>query len=87
MTELNFCPSCDSAGHRIARFNDKLCYCKVCSTFFNLEFMALKCPKCDNKKIKTSDFPSPKGELVFHCQNCKNLINASEFFKKNGVKV
>ncbi len=86
MSDLNFCPSCDSPGHKVVRFNDKLCFCKVCSNFFNLDFLETKCPKCDNKKIKTSDFPGPKGELVFHCDKCKKTTSASEFLKNNGVK-
>lgn len=87
MTELNFCPSCDSPGHRIVRFNDKLCFCKVCNNFFNLNYLEIKCPGCSNMKVKASDFPSPKGELVFHCEKCKKMFNASIFFKKNGVKL
>ena len=82
MTDINFCPSCDSPGHRIARFNEELCFCKVCNNFFNLEYLAVKCPKCDNRKVKASDFPSPSGELVFHCERCKKMFPAKNLLNE-----
>ncbi len=87
MKDLNFCPNCESPGHRIVEFNDQLHFCKVCNSFFNLSYLELKCPKCGNLKVRTSDFPSPKGELVFQCEKCKRTYPTSDFFKKNGVKL
>ncbi len=86
MNEINFCPSCDSPGHRIVRFNEELCFCKVCNSFFNLSYLELKCPKCNNLKVKASDFPSPTGEIIFHCERFKKMSPASIFLKKNKVK-
>jgi Zn finger protein HypA/HybF involved in hydrogenase expression len=83
MTDLNFCPNCNAAHFKIIRCDDKLCFCRECSKFFLFEALSLKCTKCESDKIVKSDFPSPKGEVVFQCSKCKKMWPASEFLKVN----
>lgn len=85
MTDLNFCPYCNAAHYKIIGCNSSLFFCRECHRFFKFEAMALKCPKCDFDKIIKSDFPSPKGEVVFQCSKCKKMHPATEFFKLNKV--
>jgi len=86
MTEINFCPYCDAPQHKILYCDKEIFFCKECSKFFKFKDVELKCPKCDSIKIGKSDFPSPKGETVFHCNDCKKALSASEFLKANKIK-
>ncbi|MFH1850122.1 MAG: hypothetical protein ABH879_08145 [archaeon] len=82
MTDINFCPYCDSPSHKILVFTD-FNFCKECNRFFSLKQLALKCPKCGNTKIMDSDFPTPDGEMVFQCNSCKKMFSSTEFFENN----
>jgi len=86
MSEINFCPFCDAPQHKILLCSPNMFFCKECSKFFKFEELELKCPKCDSTGIVKSDFPSPKGEVVFQCNSCKKAMSASEFLKGNGVE-
>jgi len=86
MTEINFCPKCSAQEHKILDFGS-LYFCKACDTFFRYDSPEIKCVKCDSKRIKHSDFPTPGGEVVFQCQSCKKMYPASEFFKKNRIRL
>lgn len=83
MTEVNFCPFCDSSQHKILTLKENMYFCKECNKFFNLEHIKLQCPKCNGVRIEDSDFPSPNGEVVFHCKSCKKMFSAKEFLEKN----
>lgn len=78
--ELNFCPFCNASGHKIAAFPKDTLFCRECNRFFRLEPLSFRCPKCNSRKIVDSDFPSPDGQLVFHCQSCKKMVPAREFW-------
>ncbi len=80
--EINFCPYCDVPQHKIANLKDNLKFCKGCNTFFNLEIVEYRCPKCNSPRIHDADFPSPDGEIVFHCQRCKKMYPSQDFFKR-----
>lgn len=86
MSEINFCPFCDSPQHKILLCKSDIFFCKECSRFFKLKELELKCPKCDSKSVVKSDFPSPVGEAVFQCNSCKKTLSASEFLKANKIK-
>lgn len=83
--EINFCPYCNAAQHKIMLCRSGIYFCKECSRFFNLESIKLKCPKCEKTRIIKSDFPSPSGEPIFQCKVCKKMTSASEFFKENNI--
>ena len=85
MTELNFCPFCAAAQHKVASYEDKLFFCKECNKFFEFKHVELPCPKCGSKKIIDSDFPTPDGQLVIQCSVCKKMYAAKEFLTKNKV--
>ncbi|MFH1510685.1 MAG: hypothetical protein ABIF10_03255 [Candidatus Woesearchaeota archaeon] len=80
--EINFCPFCSAAQHKIAAVAEGLMFCRECNRFFKLEHVMLPCPKCNSKRIKDSEFPSPDGQLVFQCQSCKRMFPAKNFFNK-----
>ena len=86
MSEMNFCPFCDSPSHKILLCSENLFFCKECSRFFKLEEISLKCPKCDSVNIIKSDYPSPSGEVAFQCNDCKKTLSATEFLKANKIK-
>ncbi len=86
MTEINFCPFCNAAQHKILYCKGDIFFCKECSNFFKLKGISLKCPKCDSDSIVKSEFPSPSGEAVFQCSKCRKALSASEFLKANKVK-
>lgn len=86
MSEINFCPFCDAPQHKILLCKGDIFFCKECSRFFKFEELSMKCPKCGSAAVTKSDFPSPKGEAVFQCSNCKKTWPASEFLKANKVK-
>jgi hypothetical protein len=86
MEELNFCPYCDAAQHKVTYMPDQeLYFCKTCNNFFRLKDIKFECFKCGSTKIEDSDFPSPDGEIVFQCKKCKKMFSASEFFEKNDL--
>jgi len=86
MSEINFCPFCDASDFKLILCNKDLFFCKECNKFFNLEELKLKCCKCDKTNIRKSDFPSPSGEVVFQCNDCKRNFSSSEFLKYNKIK-
>jgi len=86
MPEINFCPVCNAAQHKMLLCKKDIFFCKECNNFFKLKWLELRCPRCDNDKIIKSDFPSPSGEVVFQCTKCKRTFSASEFFKANKIK-
>ena len=84
MKELNFCPFCDAAQHKVILLEKQnLHFCKLCNTFFSLEESKYECFKCGSTRIEDSDFPSPDGQVVFQCKKCKKMFSATEFFEKN----
>ncbi|MBU0615875.1 MAG: hypothetical protein KJ601_07320 [Nanoarchaeota archaeon] len=86
MGEVNFCPFCDAPQHKILALKEETFFCKTCNVFFNLKDLQMKCDKCSSTQIAKSDFPSPKGEAVFHCKRCGKTYSASEFLKINKLK-
>jgi len=82
LKEINFCPFCDAPRHKIANIRDNEIFCKECNTFFRVEIQEYQCPKCESNRIADADFPSPDGEIVFHCQKCKKMYPAKDFFRK-----
>ena len=84
--EMNFCPYCNAAQHKLMNCADDIFFCKDCNRFFSFKALELKCPKCDKTSIRKSDFPSPNGEAVFQCNSCKKSVSASDFFKYNKLK-
>jgi Zn finger protein HypA/HybF involved in hydrogenase expression len=86
MDDLNFCPFCSAAQHKILICKEDLFFCKDCNKFFNLAELKLKCPKCNGEKFTKGDFPSPSGEVVFQCKDCKKMFSATEFFTFNKLK-
>ena len=83
--EINFCPYCNAAQHKLLYCKDSLIFCRDCSRFFKFEGVKLKCPKCGKNKITKSDFPAPSGEPIFQCKACRKMCSASEFFKENDI--
>jgi len=86
MVEINFCPFCDAPQHKLLACNGDILFCKDCAKFFRLSELKLKCIKCDSENITKSDFPSPAGEAVFQCKNCKKSFAAKQFFNYNKIK-
>ena len=86
MSEVNFCPFCDAPQHKILYCKGDIFFCKLCSKFFKLKEVSLKCQKCDSNQIVKSDYPSPTGEAVFQCNVCKKALSATEFLKSNKIK-
>jgi len=86
MSEINFCPFCDAASHKIMLCMGNLFFCKECSVFFELKEIGLKCPKCESRNIVKSDFPAASGEAAFQCKDCKKTLSAGEFLKANKLK-
>jgi uncharacterized protein YbaR (Trm112 family) len=84
MEELNFCPYCDAAQHKLNYMEKNDTYfCRSCNRFFKLRDIKYKCFKCGNTKMEDSEFPSPTGEMVLQCKKCKKMFTLSEFFEKN----
>jgi len=86
MAELNFCPYCGGPSHKLLRCSEAVFFCKECNQFFSFGELKLKCPKCNKTNIQDSQFPSPGGEAIFQCSDCKKMTSASEFFKHNKIK-
>jgi transposase-like protein len=86
MDEMNFCPFCNAAQHKILLCKNNVFFCRDCNHFFRLEEFKLKCPKCSNDKFSKGDFPSASGEVVFQCRSCRKMFSASEFFSFNKLK-
>ncbi len=86
MGELNFCPYCSAAPHKLMMCGKEVFFCKECNRFFKFEAIDLKCPKCDKINIRKSDFPSPNGDVVFQCVSCKKSSSASDFLKYNKIE-
>jgi len=80
--ELNFCPFCSAAQHKVWTYKEDSYFCKECNRFFDCRHNIFSCPKCSSKKIADSDYPSPDGQMVFQCQSCKKLFSAKDFFSK-----
>ena len=83
MDELSFCPYCSASSFKITLCKDNLYFCKGCNHFFNFEAKSLKCTKCDATNILKSEFPSPSGEAVFQCGQCKKAFPAKELLEAN----
>jgi len=83
--EINFCPYCDAAQHKIMLCRSDTFFCKECNRFFSLSLIKLKCSKCRKTNITKSDFPAASGEPIFHCRDCKKMSPASEFFRENNL--
>jgi Zn finger protein HypA/HybF involved in hydrogenase expression len=81
MDDLSFCPFCGDAQFKITQCDEGTFFCKGCNHFFQFSPHDIQCPKCDSIKIQRSDFPTPGGEIVFHCQDCKKLHPSSALFK------
>jgi hypothetical protein len=80
--EINFCPFCSAAQHKIVSCGGELMFCRECNKFFKCTQLSYQCPKCRSKKIVDSEFPSPDGQIVFQCQSCKRMFPARDFFRK-----
>jgi hypothetical protein len=80
MPELNFCPYCEAAQHKIMACKEGIFFCKSCNNFFRFEDLNVRCPRCKGE-IRKSDFPSPKGEAVFFCNKCKRTYPSSELLE------
>jgi len=84
MKELNFCPYCDAAQHKVVHMEaHQLYFCKSCNTFFQLHERKYQCFKCESDRMEDSEFPAPDGRIVFQCKKCKKLFSGEEFFEKN----
>jgi len=83
--DINFCPFCDAAQYKILLCKDDIFFCNDCHKFFRLSQLELKCPKCDKGSFTKSDFPSPSGEVVFQCKDCKKMFSAKEFLEYNNI--
>lgn len=83
--EINFCPYCDAASHKLLPYKDGMMFCKECNKFFRITLIELKCPKCDSVKIEDSDFPSPDGKIILMCKSCKKMFSAKELLERNEV--
>ncbi|MFH1642701.1 MAG: hypothetical protein ABIC04_07445 [Nanoarchaeota archaeon] len=86
MADLNFCPYCDASHYKLMLCKDNVFFCKECNRFFRFEELNFKCPKCDKMNIRKGDFPSPSGEVIFQCVNCKKSTGTTEFFNYNKIK-
>ena len=84
--ETNFCPYCDAPSHKLLMYKEDMHFCRECNTFFRLNKIILKCPKCESEKIEDSDFPSPDGQIVLHCKSCKKMFSAKELIEKNELE-
>jgi hypothetical protein len=82
MAELNFCPYCEAAQHKLMACKENLFFCKQCNRFFKFEELDVKCPRCKGK-IQKSDFPSPSGEAIFLCVKCKRTYPINELLDEN----
>ena len=81
MSDLNFCPFCDSPGHKVLDLQTQY-FCRSCNKFFTLAIVQYKCPKCGSLKCQDSDFPAPDGQIVIQCQKCKKMFSLKEFLEK-----
>ena len=80
MEEMNFCPYCSAAQHKLLLCRETTFFCKECNRFFKFEPVDLKCERCSGQ-LRKSDFDSPSGGAVFFCNKCKRTYSASELFK------
>lgn len=83
--EVSFCPYCNAPSHKMLNHAETSYFCRDCNTFFKLEQIILKCPKCDSDKIEDSDFPSPDGQIILQCKACKKMFSAGDLIKQNKV--
>jgi transposase-like protein len=86
MDDVNFCPFCDAPQHKISMCNEAMYFCRECNRFFELSLSKLQCPRCKSHQITKSDFPSPSGEFIFQCKDCKKMFPSKEFFAFNKIK-
>ena len=85
MSEVNFCPYCDSPSHKLMLVKEGVFFCKECDSFFQLHQIEFKCPKCNATNIGDSDFPGPAGGIVLQCKKCKKMFSAKEFLNHNNI--
>ena len=81
MGEINFCPFCEAAQHKLMLCKEDVFFCKECNRFFRFESLDIKCPRCKGD-VRKADFPSSKGEALFLCVKCKRTCPASEILEK-----
>ena len=82
MDDLEFCPFCNEASHKIVPCKEETFFCRSCNRFFDLKQIKYTCFKCGGSNIKDSDFPAPDGDLVFQSSSCKKMYSKKEFFEK-----
>ncbi|MBS3135703.1 hypothetical protein J4401_01970 [Candidatus Woesearchaeota archaeon] len=77
MPEINFCPYCEAAQHKLLHCKEDIFFCKACSRFFRFSDISITCERCKGNLVK-SDFDMPSGGTVFFCQKCKKTFPAKE---------
>ncbi|MCB9359233.1 hypothetical protein H6503_04840 [Candidatus Woesearchaeota archaeon] len=82
MKEISFCPYCSAPSHKLLNYHEDMVFCRDCNTFFRLNLVELKCPKCEHTKIEDSDFPSPDGQVILQCKHCKKMFTAKDLIEK-----
>lgn len=80
MSDINFCPFCDTSAHKIVEIQENFLFCKECNRFYRIDELRFKCKKCQGEDIIDSEFPNPDGQIVFQCKKCKKMMPAKEFF-------
>lgn len=78
MSNPDFCAFCGSLGHKMVMLKEGMYFCKECNKFFEFEKKVFRCPKCNSPNIVDSEFPSPDGGMIFHCQGCRKMFSAKE---------
>jgi uncharacterized protein YbaR (Trm112 family) len=81
MDDINFCPFCNASNHKVVVVKGDMLFCKECNHFFDLVEKKLKCIKCDSNHLTYSDFPTPDGQVVFQCKDCKKMFSTKELIK------
>jgi len=85
MSDIEACPFCNTSAHKVVHFSNDVYYCKECVKFFQINTTEPRCPKCNSKRVRHSEYPMPNGEAVFHCDVCKKNFSAKDFFEKNNL--
>jgi len=83
MTNPEFCPFCSAMHHKVVLLDENMYFCKECNKFYTLEHKKFRCPKCNSPNLVDSDFPSPDGNMVFHCRGCRKMHSAQDVLKAN----
>ncbi|MBR9699741.1 hypothetical protein GOV09_04760 [Candidatus Woesearchaeota archaeon] len=81
MSEMNFCPHCEAATHKLLHCKEDIFFCKACSRFFRFESLDQKCPRCTGS-LRKSDFDSPSKGAVFLCTKCKKTCTTQDLFEE-----